>query len=274
MKSKIPKSHLILFAGIISVANVGRLSATDRSSGSQKIITTGVGIDFVLIPKGSFERIAGKKMDTQFPGAKNGSERVEFQSFRMSSTEVSWAQWQNVFGKKVTENFVGRPLKDEELSLPVAGVCYFEILVFCELLSNRLRSDDGFVGSALLPTEGQWEYVARMGGNKLNGENIRREDSPDPEVWRCGSGGRSDLGVYDMLGNVSEICRDVFVQKPPTGLNPKTIAIDDVSKLMFVVRGGSFLKDTSCADFGYRVAVPPNYRSPDTGFRIVWESGL
>jgi formylglycine-generating enzyme required for sulfatase activity len=69
-----------------------------------------------------------------------------------------------------------------------------------------------------LPTEAEWEYAARSGGKK---EKYSGSDDIDSVGWYGNNSGYSThpvgskkpngLGLYDMIGNVSEWCQDWYV---------------------------------------------------------------
>lgn len=108
-----------------------------------------------------------------------------------------------------------------------------------------------------LPTESQWEFACRAGTQTdFNNGHVLENDSIDPEVdkiaWNknnCG-GSVHEVGLlqpnawmlYDMHGNVCELCRDVFVEKlsanhqiEPAGFNDEGSAAPNHN-----VRGGSY----------------------------------
>ena len=83
---------------------------------------------------------------------------------------------------------------------------------FCKWLS--LKTNKKF----RLPTEEEWEYAARGGvcskGYTYPGSNNRDEvawysgNSRD-EIHAVGTKKPNELGIYDMVGNVSDICSNV-----------------------------------------------------------------
>lgn len=145
-----------------------------------------------------------------------------------------------------------------------------------------------------LPTEVEWEYLAR--GGKLNNDNpvyiYSGSNDPDTVAWygpTDGSGGTSgnmahpvkqlapnDFGLYDMSGNVWEWTNDwhtyntsntgpwVFTDTPSSGA-PK-----DGSNNCRVTKGGGWLYGISQSPVSNRASSDPSAaRYSDLGFRVV-----
>lgn len=146
---------------------------------------------------------------------------------------------------------------------PRTNVCWFEAVAFSHWLSMRVGLD------IRLPTEAEWQRAAQ-GNNKFKypwGENfdskrcntlesgVRRttpvtayEFSPTDE-----RSGLSPFGVSDMAGNVAEWCLDNWD-------NDLSYAIQ---------RGGSWQRRAQLAYTTSRVAMLPDMRLNDFGFRVV-----
>lgn len=145
-----------------------------------------------------------------------------------------------------------------------------------------------------LPTEAEWEYAARSGGQKYKWSETN--DSTNLEMFahygdkevgalvhkkrKVGEGTTqtagvtkpNSLGLYDMNGNVWEWTHDWYAKKYQTSdkmlINPK----GPESGLAHVVRGGSWFgwaetcRNTNRWYFGHRYV-----REDDIGFRCVME---
>jgi formylglycine-generating enzyme required for sulfatase activity len=149
-----------------------------------------------------------------------------------------------------------------------------------------------YVGGKL-PTEAQWEYACRAGtttpfstGNFLtnlqanynwaepyNGGTNTITSSPyypDP----VGTYAPNAFGLYDMHGNVTEWCFDIWdfykansntVQTDPTGPT-----IDYVPGHYRIVRGGSFTQSASVCRSAKRLIQQPFQSNLNRGFRVVF----
>jgi formylglycine-generating enzyme required for sulfatase activity len=128
-----------------------------------------------------------------------------------------------------------------------------------------------------LPTEAEWEYAAR-GGNKSKGYKYSGSDYIDMVAWYDGNYNPSaplhpvgtknpnELGIYDMSGNMWEICSDYWSrytgepQTNPTGPNTNINGTR-------VIRGAAFYNDAFQCRVTYRISVNPDH--PCYGFRLV-----
>ena len=147
---------------------------------------------------------------------------------------------------------------------------------------GRIRERTGIMFD--LPTEAQWEYACRAGTTSdfNNGGSSERDlallgryaGNRNDDKGGCsgthtkvGSYVPNAWGLYDMHGNVSEVCRDKYGELPPTLLDP----VGDLSGLYATVfRGGNFNSEwetCSSLDRGDKMTADPMYR--DIGFRVV-----
>jgi formylglycine-generating enzyme required for sulfatase activity len=128
-----------------------------------------------------------------------------------------------------------------------------------------------------LPTEAEWEYAAR-GGNQSKGYKYSGSNNIYVVAWFSGNYMASnplravgllkpnELGIYDMSGNMWELCSDYWSrytdepQTNPTGPNTNANGTR-------VVRSGAFYNSDFQCRVTYRISVNPDH--PSYGFRLV-----
>ncbi len=152
-----------------------------------------------------------------------------------------------------------------EPSHPVVGVSYDDAQAYCEWVGTKYR----LIGR--LPTEAEWEYVARRGGEAVkfpNGkDNLSQNDANLRDIsyrdqWTftapVGSFPADVNGIKDMAGNVWEWCYDVhdgYGESYGSGRR--------------VIRGGGYdAFDWQCRATK-RLIIPFSKGSSTVGFRVV-----
>ncbi len=199
---------------------------------------------------------------------------VTVKPFAIDRTEVTNAEYaefvKDTGHKPAPANWDGDRPKAGEEQLPVTDVSYDDALAFAAWRSKR----DGL--SYRLPTEEEWEYAARGGGDptRLYPWGSKWEDGRanlgTDSLRPVGSfpQGNTPQGVADMIGNIWEWTdskASMYAGNDKTKLDPK-----DRGKI--VVRGGAF---ASRPDGDEPVTVtarrwlPHDLRDPRVGFRLV-----
>jgi formylglycine-generating enzyme required for sulfatase activity len=154
--------------------------------------------------------------------------------FLLGDREVSVRQFHEFLqdATAVQDEMPGDPPKDPDY--PISSVSWVDAVRFCNWLSLKeeltpcYRTDGSqweFLADAdgyRLPTEAEWEYACRAGtttlyccGNEaslLDRYAVFQQSSPAP----CGSKLPNGWGLFDMHGNVWELCHDLFAQSYPT----------------------------------------------------------
>ncbi len=212
--------------------------------------------------------------------------------FYMGVFEVTQKQWQLVMGTPRTFSLRRGHLVHD--NVPVYGISYDDIrgsslgaqwpassAVDASSFLGRLRAKTGLDFD--LPTEAQWEYACRAGttttyhwGNKLTRRHELDKqyawyDFGTPEIIEFGSpvpvGGtiENGWGLYDMSGNVWEMCRDWYGTLI-YGTDPKGSA----SGSHRVIRGGCWNSSANTCTSSYRDSVAPSSDGciDDLGFRL------
>ncbi len=208
------------------------------------------GVSFALLPV---------NMDTTiFFIMGNYSTNLYLDSYFISETEITNAQWRAVMGSLPIENETNSP------DLPVyenwKNITEEFIPKINELSDYTLR----------LPTETEWDIAARGGKKDINSA-FAGSINIDEVAWYSGnSGGKrhnvalkmpNELGLYDMSGNVREWCSDWYAgwtydnPAPPAELSNPTGPATGTLK---VIRGGDFRTGESGCYIDSRYSLPPD----------------
>ncbi len=210
------------------------------------------------------------------------SRKVFLDSYFISETEITNAQWNAVMGSLPYNNENSSP------NLPV-------MVNWKNITENFIPKINSLKDYKLrLPTENEWEVAARGGKKDISGVYPGSLYVDEVAWYFRNSEGRkrdvaskkpNELGLYDMSGNVSEWCSDWFVEwtdsnHPAAESNNPTGPATGTEK---VIRGGDFLADrfeydkNSCQIVS-RNSLPPDINTTDflyngyphfTGFRLV-----
>lgn len=229
------------------------------------IIGNTLGMQFVYILPGTF--MMGSPSDEE--GRSKDEIRhpvILTRGFFMQTTEVTQWQWETVMGYNPSV------FKRCGPDCPVEWISWNEVQKFIEKI-NRLEKTTKY----RLPTEAEWEYVARAGnqtrffyGNDdTNLANyawyvLNASHHPHP----VGQKKANPWGVYDLNGNVWEWCEDTYIYNAYTDqrrLNPITVSGNHRK----VIRGGSWKNNVEYLRNAYRGNYPPSYKNNALGFRLV-----
>jgi formylglycine-generating enzyme required for sulfatase activity len=227
---------------------------TAKANSIIKAEVGGIEFEFVNIPPGEF-------MMGFLTGGSNSQpvHKVTIsRGFEMGRYEITQSQWKSVMGRNPSTY---TPCEN----CPVEKVSWNDVQEFINWLN---RWNDGYVYR--LPTEAEWEYAARAGaiGNyitHLDKMAWTRENSPTAGTHQVGLLMPNDFGLYDMFGNVSELCSDFFGPYPSEPqVDPKGAA----SHWGHVYRGGDWFTPAEFAA-SQRIAIVPNDYQGHIGFRLV-----
>lgn len=142
-------------------------------------------------------------------GSGSSARRIMLDSFFMSATEVTFDQFdaycKATGSRKPDDAGWGRG------SRPVLNVSWDEAIGFCRWLSRETGVE------IRLPNEAEWEYAA-TGGNKSKGYRYSGGNNWQEVSWSEGNSAGTthpvgakkpnELGLYDMSGNLWEMCED------------------------------------------------------------------
>ena len=220
---------------------------------------TANGVSFVMkrVSGGTFQMGSD---DSEAYSDEKPVHSVTVSSFYMGETEVTQALWKAVMGSNPS-NWKGD-------NLPVESVSWND----CQEFIRKLNSLTG--RSFRLPTEAEWEYVAR-GGSRSSGTKYAGSSSIGSVAWYTDNSGSkthsvkgkspNELGLYDMSGNVWEWCGDWYGgYDSGSQTNPKGPS----SGSYRVLRGGSWDNYARICRVSYRSYGVPDYRRGNLGFRL------
>ncbi len=169
----------------------------------------------------------------------------------------SWRGYKNPIYEKDGKFYV-RPGYE---NYPVMFVSWWGAEAYCEWVGGRL------------PTEAEWEYLARQAfagnlpGDSLLAVALVRENSgyrPNPVAQKK----PTPPGVYDLFGNMAEWCYDWYdaeYYKHSRRKNP----MGPENGQMKVIRGGSWETFASSVRPTNRAALGPDNNNITVGFRVV-----
>jgi formylglycine-generating enzyme required for sulfatase activity len=267
---------------LLMLITVGTAQAADPA----KEITVDLGgakLEMVLIPAGSFTMGAARGDRDEYP-----LHNVTISKpFYLSKYELTQDQWSVVMNGKA-------PGKFQNPNHPVESVDRTQTAAFLKKLNEKLGGKPFIgrnpfdlkdlprtLGTYRLPSEAEWEYACRAGSSKRYcfGDDEKQlgqyawyygnsKGNPQP----VGKKKPNAWGLYDMHGNVWEICRDEYFagyytispQEDPQGPIQGHVTLS-------IVRGGGWnysAKSCRSAERGYFTLAHNRQRSSALGLRI------
>lgn len=232
------------------------------------------GMEFVRVPAGAF--VMGLRAgETDVRPAPSHSVRIT-RPYYLGRFEVTQAQWHQVMGTAPSQ------LSECGPDCPVESVSWDDVREFLLRLAE-LNPGERF----RLPTEAEWEYACRAGGEARYGEadtlrpTLANYDSRIPfegisdtvflgSSVAVGSYPPNALGLHDLVGNVWEWTEDEYC--PYSG----SAAVDPVHRCgsdTIPIRGGSWYFSAGAARCGRRYTHARGDSGFSLGFRVLREVG-
>jgi formylglycine-generating enzyme required for sulfatase activity len=258
---RIPFARIGILIGLAALIVAGAIIICCQAPLKKKF-TNSTGIEFVLIPAGSFTMGSSNGDNTEQP-----PHDVKIaQSFYLQTTEVTQGQWKKVMGYNLSGFY---KCGDD---CPEEGVSWEDAQRFIEKL-NQLEKTKAY----RLPSEAEWEYACRTrttteysfgdDASKL-GEYAWHSNNSKNTTHRVATRQPNSWGLYDMHGNVWEWVEDdwhVNYNEAPTD---GRAWIDSPRGTYRVIRGGGWNYGARDCRSAARFSVRPGFLSGDVGFRL------
>ncbi|MBQ9873634.1 MAG: SUMF1/EgtB/PvdO family nonheme iron enzyme [Thermoguttaceae bacterium] len=219
------------------------------------LVIEGVDFAFRYCPPGEFE------MGTDEEFRSNNRHKVTLtQGFWLMETELTRGQWSAIMKTRVPG--------DKER--PMESLSWNECQEFVDKI-NAVRNLVSERWTFSLPTEAQWEYACRAG---TTGDHYGELDKI---AWYCKNEGRrtrrvglkkpNPWGLYDMIGNVDEWCRD-WSREGSFREEDATDPTGPTEGKTRIYRGGDAgaLREFCAAHF--RAVAEPDFKLGHKGFRL------
>lgn len=198
---------------------------------------------------------------------------VTVSEFYINRYEVTQLLWEAIMGE--TPNDENDMQWEDEFgkgdNYPAYRISYDEVETFI----GKLNEYTGLRFS--LPTEAQWEYAAKGGKDTYyslyaGDGNVLEVAWIDSNSDKCSEVGKKDangLGLYDMSGNVWEMCQDWYYDYTEEAVTDPVG--EEYNQGYKVFRGGSWNTNAQQARVTARYRQGIHYRDYNTGFRLVIE---
>jgi len=252
--------------------------------------------NMVFIPRGKFMMGSDKKKDEQ------PIHNVLVNDFYLSRYEVTYDEFDSYCIS--TGKSIPNESETNRGNLPVTDISWLDAINYCNWLSNQQQLKPVYfvygegdvdvnwtANGYRLPTEAEWEFAARSGGKNqtysgtsINNEvvaygnfcdencDLKKELERRNDGYRTkapvGSFFENDIGLFDMSGNVWELCWDWYDERyyresknPGNPKGPK-------HGVFRVIKGGAWSSDFSSLRCTERSKILPKYKTRDIGFRL------
>lgn len=191
--------------------------------------------------------------------------------FWIGKYELTQAQWVAVTGSN--PSFFKPPAYTDDANRPVEQVSWNDIHTF-------ITSLDTVTGKTFrIPSEAEWEYACRAGTTT---RFYWGDDSTYGQIgayaWYIANSGSAThsaggktpnaWGLYDMIGNVSELCEDDWHDSYASAPGNGSAWVDTPRGPSRLLRGGTGFSNSSLCRSATRASLGPSGKGPAYGFRI------
>lgn len=234
-------------------------------------------MEFVALPGGDFQM--GDVFQEGGPDEKQ-TRTVRLAPFWMATTEVSQGQWKKIMGDNPSHFNKGD-------FYPVERVGWDSAKVFIRKLNEKNAGH----GTFRLPSEAEWEYACREGGQRVRFGNGEAMADPSQMNFNASAEHQNDysisgkyrestvlvdrftpnaFGLYQMSGNVWEWVEDKYNPDYDTiGSNNPVYRGPSSNR---VIRGGSWYSRPINLRCSNRRSNTPSLRYHYLGFRLAWDA--
>ncbi|HYG79144.1 MAG TPA: formylglycine-generating enzyme family protein, partial [Pyrinomonadaceae bacterium] len=245
----------------------------------------GVRLEMIAVPAGTFVMGTDDADPRRHGENEEPAHEVTVREFYLGKYEVTQAQWRAVMGTD--------PSFFKGDDLPVEQVSWKDADAFCRKLSELTGR------KYRLPTEAEWEYACRAGTDgpfyaELDavgwyGDNSGRERVDASELFKklgetnyvelllekyghrtrpVGQKPPNGFGLYDMHGNVSETCEDIYHDGYYGAPADGSAWLSGGNPGTRLWRGGSFLATALASRSAFRAKTSADVRHLTFGIRV------
>ncbi|MDR2695216.1 MAG: formylglycine-generating enzyme family protein, partial [Deltaproteobacteria bacterium] len=258
--------NTLLFVALCLAALFVRLPGPAYSESREKTYTNSIGMEFALIPAGSFSLEQHEGSDQNPPTQRKA---IISKPFYLGRYQVTQEQWMALM-KRNPSAFKGP-------ANPVERISWYAVQIFIE----RLNAREGHTRYRL-PTEMEWELAARGGTDTKyffmeNPKSTEEVEGPlTGYAWFEKNSGKTThpvgqkkpnpYGLYDICGNVREWVAD-WAETLPTGRDLRDYN-GPASGGWRANRGGSWANTAESCRSDDRGAGKPFAQYSNVGFRL------